>query len=137
MNEADFVKKVTRHLQESGFYVKKLADSSTHGIPDSFLARDGYGMFIEFKLIRPAKIPKVLKSKSMWGKQIQLTTMLKLDFHFKARYIVGIDTGEGLSYAVVRPGAVLKLMQENLPITLHPVYPMKHLAGTIEHLLWD
>jgi hypothetical protein len=137
VTEAQFVDGLRKKLQGSGYYVKKFNDASTHGLPDSFIASAGKGMFVEFKYLERATFPKVLKSKTMWGKQIQLTTMLKLDFHFRARYVVGINVDGELWIAMIRPAAVLKLMQENIPITVQPMVRVESFVATLFHRMCD
>lgn len=80
--EVSAIKKVRFLLIQNGFYVKKLSDKSTTGIPDSFIAKGKKGLFVEFKAIEtilPIPLDKVIKKFDL---SVQLDTMIELERHF-------------------------------------------------------
>jgi hypothetical protein len=106
--EAEAVKTVHRKLVNRGFFVRKLADRSTKGIPDTFIAKYGRGCFIEFKFhdntttrygktweeTNPTIVhPKVFTYYFMLGPQLQ--TLCELQEKFQAKYIIIVKIGHG------------------------------------------
>lgn len=109
-------------LEKRGFYVKKFADKATKGIPDSFLCKDGKGMFIEIKYVEMKALPIQFTQKKIFGdKKVQLMTMYKLAQHFHARYVLIIKVNSEYYYYRILPHHAFDLVYKGIPISLNNV----------------
>ena len=137
MNEASFTSSFKKKLEEKEFYVKKLADRTTRGIPDCFIAKYRKGIYAEIKYVEfsAKEFPLYFSqwSKIITGKKmVQLITMQELNQHFLSRYIIiykNKRTNEE-KYAVIRPYEFFnrRTTREDVPIILFT------FSELIEHL---
>lgn len=124
MNEASAIKSLKKKLEENDFYVKKLADKSTKGLPDSFVAKEKKGIFLEFKFIEfDGEIPLYFNNWAKIGsndKMVQLTTMQELNTHFLARYVLIYQrpNAKEAFFAFVRPSEFLSNRKDKHPVPI-------------------
>lgn len=60
MKESEIQSKIKRKLEAHGWFVTKLIQTTTNGIPDLLALRDGVAIFIEVK--RPGQKPSPLQA---------------------------------------------------------------------------
>lgn len=124
MNEASFTTTFKKKFQENDFYIKKLADRATRGIPDCFIAKHNKGFFAEIKFIELKKLPNTFTqwSKIKTGKgMVQLTTMVELNQNFLARYIICYRVGNKNYLCLILPERLLSGIKNNQEVSILPV----------------
>lgn len=137
MKEDKFLEKLKKDLKKRGFYWKKLKDESTTGLPDGFLAKNGKGMFFEGKLLIRRYLPETIKDRYKFTpgyRKVQLMTMVEMDQHFFARYIIGIYVRGKLYVALVPAPSVFRLIQYGDPFDIKP-YPYEDFLVQLERIM--
>ena len=139
MDEESVTITLKKSLLEHGFYVKKLADRTTQGIPDTFLCKNKRGMFVEIKYMELVRYPKTFQN---WGKLkpsgklVQLTTMVQFDSHFLARYFFIFNIKDrGVFYCRFMPAILLDHMQRDESVVLPELVKLEVFIGQIKMLL--
>lgn len=139
MDEESATRALKEELILNEFYVKKLADRATIGLPDSFIAKNKKGFFAEIKYIETVFYPKVFKKWSALkpnGKSVQLTTMVQMDWHFLARYIFIFNVKDhGILYCKFMPSILLEHMRNDKPVLLPKLLPQKDFVNSLNILL--
>lgn len=143
MLESQFTANVKRKLIEKGFFYKKLRDTSTQGIPDTFIAKKfgikRKGLFLEIKFAKRENVPFVWREKSIFlpggGKKVQLMTMIELQENFNAQYLMGIQTRNTLNIYLINPLQVFALIEKNTYIPLHYPNSLSTISTRLEEFL--
>lgn len=79
MNEASVTAALKTKMQEKGFYVVKISDKTTQGLPDLVVVNNwGNVFFLEVKFFERAAEPTQFKAFSNIGLGVQLMTMVQL-----------------------------------------------------------
>lgn len=139
MDEESATRALRENLLLEEFYVKKLADGSTIGLPDTFIAKDKKGFFAEVKYIETVFYPKTFKKWSALkpnGHSVQLTTMVQMDWHFIARYIFIFNVKDhGILYCKFLPSILLEHMRKDTPAQLPKLLPLNLFIQDLKILL--
>ena len=135
MNEQSVMSAFRKKLIEREFYVKKINDKSTLGVPDTFIAKEHKGMFLEGKFFERAAIPVQFKAFSAIKLGPQLTTMCDMDRSFVARYVLFFKVpGSKILCARVQPSLMLRSIQNQEAIGLL-LYNMDEFITNLERFL--
>jgi len=138
MNEATFTNTVLKpKLQEKEFFFRKQRNTSVKGVPDSFIAKDHKGCFVEIKFIPLKTIPTHF---TQWSKVIgqnmaQLITAIEYDENFLCRYIICYRV-KGENYlCLIKPSKFLNTVRTiGANLEIKPV-KMNLFISELEHLL--
>jgi hypothetical protein len=124
MNEASFTTSFKKKLEQHDFYFKKLADRTTRGIPDCFIAKHKKGFFAEIKFIELKTLPNRFNqwSKIVTGKgMVQLTTMVELNQNFLSRYIICYRVNNKNYLTLILPERLLRGIKEDYDVDIIPI----------------
>src|SRR5690349_21628907 len=126
MLEADVTNTLRSELIKNRFFIKKYADASTQGLPDTIICKGKRAFFAEIKFIELENYPHEFKRWSILktnSKMIQFTTMVQFDYHFLARYILIFRiAGKDIYYTLIMPSVLLEHMQKDVPMKLPKLY---------------
>jgi hypothetical protein len=137
MNEAALTTHLKKKFEEQNFLFHKMADKSTFGRPDALIARHGVGMYVEFKYIEMEDLPLSFNRWSIFGKGIQMATMLMSENKFKARYIICIRVNKKKYYFVEKPSRIKAFFDSQEPMSIRRFYSEEELIQTVNYFLMD
>lgn len=137
MSEATETSNLRRKLTNKGFYVIKLADKSTLGLPDSLIIKDSKVLFVENKLFERSKMPTEFKEFSKIPIDNQLMTMVELQkkgAYVLYNFMYKIPESQ-IMIAVIRPLALLNSVSNKLPLVLPQMYSFDQWISRFENRL--
>jgi len=98
MNEANFSRRLVHALRSLGFYVQRIENSITSGMPDIYAILDGGTVWVECKVT-----PKVTQEPRF--ERNQIFTMETMVLH-GADVVVAIGSEDGFRIRIVETGSM-------------------------------